>query len=76
MDERINFGVVKQANFGNPEGAERLREIADMVERGEIRDIVVCYDNHGEKHFASWGLMDDRWRLLGAIEYAKKYVMT
>jgi len=59
---------------GDKAGADEIRKIADMVESGEVRDIVIVYDNRVEKHFASYGNFEDRWRLLGAVEYAKKYI--
>lgn len=52
-------------------GADFLRELADRVEAGEIPDIVVVYNDLTEKCFASYGHFEDRWRLLGALEYAK-----
>ena len=60
---------------GNKDAAEEIRKIADLVEKGDIRDIVLAYDNRGEKHLAAYGEWDDRWRLLGAIEYCKRAVM-
>jgi len=66
--------VVGNDITGNPEAAEQIREIADMVEQGIIRDIVIVYDNRVEKHFARWGEFSDRWRILGALEYAKSRV--
>jgi len=59
---------------GDPELAERLRELAEKVESGDVRDIVIVADDQGERVF--WGManFDDRWRLLGAIEYAKSKV--
>lgn len=66
--------IVENKITGNPEAAQQIREVADMVEQGIIRDIVIVYDNRVEKHFASWGDFSDRWRLLGALEYAKDRV--
>lgn len=60
---------------GNKVAAEEIRKIADLVEKGDIRDIVLAYDNRADKHYATYGEWDDRWRLLGAIEYCKRAVM-
>lgn len=56
---------------GDPDTAAALREIADKVESGDIRDVVVVADDQGDKVFWRVGTFDDRWRLLGALEYAK-----
>lgn len=50
---------------------EQLREIAEQCERGELTDVAVVYAKRDEKVVASWGEYEDRWRLLGALEYAK-----
>lgn len=59
---------------GDPELASRLRELADKVESGDVREVAVVADDQGERVF--WGManFDDRWRLLGALEYAKSKV--
>lgn len=56
---------------GDLETATALREMADRVEAGDIRDVVVVADDQGAKVFWRVGTFDDRWRLLGALEYAK-----
>lgn len=66
--------VISNELHGDPNAAAQIREIADLVESGAVRDIVIVYDNRKEKHLASWGEFSDRWRLLGAIEYAKKHI--
>lgn len=53
------------------ESAAYLRDLADRVEAGEVPEIVVVYSDRVENGFASWGDFEDRWRLLGALEYAK-----
>lgn len=55
-------------------GAAFLRELADRFERGDILEMVVVYNDRVEKVFESFGHFDDRWRLLGALEYAKNSV--
>ena len=56
--------------------ADAIRSIADRYERGELIEIaIVCNDRAGG-HFESFGVFTDRWRMLGAIEYAKHHVMS
>ena len=66
--------VVEIQTTGNPKGAKYLHELADKIESGEIRDCVVVFDNHTKKCFESFVEFSDRWRLLGALEYAKQQV--
>lgn len=56
------------------EGADMLREIADRVASGQIKELVVVYRDGEDNVFASLGHFEDRWRLLGALEYAKNSV--
>jgi hypothetical protein len=72
---------VKVINAVDPERAEMndraaayLRELADRVERNEILDIVVVLNDRENRAFESYGNFQDRWRLLGALEYAKSMV--
>ena len=51
--------------------AERLREMADAVERGDISEYVFVANNVGDKCFTSVASFTDRWRILGALEFAK-----
>ena len=56
------------------EGANILHEIADRVASGQIKELVVVYRDGENNYFASFGHFEDRWRLLGALEYAKNAV--
>lgn len=56
------------------EAAEYLRELADRFESGDITECVVVLNDKVGNHFETWGHFDDRWRILGAIEYAKNTV--
>lgn len=56
------------------EGAEMLRDIANGIESGDIKEAVVVYRDGEDNCFASLGHFEDRWRLLGALEYAKNSV--
>jgi hypothetical protein len=55
----------------NKQAAAYLRELADRMERNEILDIVVVFNDKEARGFESFGDFQDRWRLLGALEYAK-----
>jgi len=54
--------------------ANTLRDIADQMEAGEISEMVVVYNSLTERGFVSFGHFEDRWRMLGALEYAKQSV--
>ena len=68
------MSIVKLTRPGCPESATALRELADRVECGEIQNVVVAYRDADDYAFKSIGKFDDRWVLLGAIEYAKTQV--
>lgn len=53
------------------EAARWLRELADRFEAGEIADMVCVVNDREDNAFVSFGHFEDRWRLLGALEYAK-----
>lgn len=52
--------------------AAYLRELAERFERGEISEAVLVFNDRENTCFESWGHFEDRWRLLGALEYAKQ----
>jgi len=56
------------------EDAAYLRELADRMERGEISECVVVLNDRKGGNFERWATFDDRWRMLGALEYAKSVV--
>lgn len=51
--------------------ADALREYADMVERGDVCAYVLVMDDVKENCFRRVATFNDRWRILGALEYAK-----
>lgn len=53
------------------EAARYLRDLADQIEAGDVSDVVIVHNNTAENFLASFGEFEDRWRLLGALEYAK-----
>jgi len=55
----------------SPHAMAGLIDLADRFEAGDITECVVVFNDREEAAFASWGSFDDRWRLLGALEYAK-----
>lgn len=54
--------------------AAYLREFADEVENGDISEFVFVGNRKSDGCFLSHGSFDDRWRILGALEYAKNTV--
>ena len=56
------------------DNAKLLRDLADRVEAGDVVDFVVVGNDREEKAFMASGSFDDRWRMLGALEYAKQTV--
>lgn len=53
------------------ENAQYLRELADRVESGAVTELVIVYNDRERTCYASYGFYGDRWRMLGALEYAK-----
>lgn len=53
------------------EAARRLRDLADQCESGELTEVVVVGFLGREGEYVQYGSFDDRWRLIGALEYAK-----
>lgn len=67
-----NLSLIPMNDFtGDKQAADKIREIADMVESGDVRDIVVVYNNRTGRCFEQFGHFSDRWQILGALEYAK-----
>lgn len=56
------------------ESARWLRELADRFEAGEIQEMVCVINDIEGNCFHSFCHFDDRWRILGALEYAKNSV--
>ena len=54
--------------------ADHIREIADRYEAGDISEIAIVLNDRAGCMFESHGFFDDRWRILGALEYAKSCV--
>lgn len=51
--------------------AQRLRDIADDLEAGKISELVVVAHDRSDGTYLTASDFEDRWRLLGALEYAK-----
>lgn len=66
--------VDKDAQAWRDEAAEYLRDLAERMQRGEISELVVVTNDRENNHFERFGHFNDRWRLLGALEYAKTAV--
>lgn len=69
----VNFKEVTLS--GNKEGAEKLRELAEAVERGDIQEFFFAGNEVSEQGYVAFGSWDDAWRLAGALEYAKHRVL-
>ena len=69
--------TLKVVTLRNPASEEMrdaavwLREYADRCERGELTEIAVVAFNAHENEYERRASFDDRWRLIGALEYAK-----
>lgn len=68
--------IVAMKREGDAEAANSLRAMADKIESGEIRDWLFVADDLEERAYYSTSLYEDRWRLLGAIEFAKCKIAT
>ncbi len=71
MAEIVSFN---KAKHGKPDVADYLRDLADKVENGEVTDIVIVANNTADNCYMRFANFDDRWQMLGAIEYAKDAV--
>jgi len=58
----------------NREMQEYLLELADRCAKGEILDLAIVYNDKIDRGYTSYGNFEDRWRLIGAFEYAKSMV--
>ena len=56
------------------DAAKWLRELAERILDGSVVDVVVVCNDVDGPFYQSWGHFDDRWRILGALEYAKQGV--
>lgn len=53
------------------EWADMLRDLANRVEKGEVTDFIFVANDKVEGIYMCNAYFADRWRMLGAIEYAK-----
>ena len=67
------MNVVSIQKQPDDESIELLQEMIELAQRGELSDIVVvgCINDADGPGFIRSASFKDRWRLLGAIEYAK-----
>jgi hypothetical protein len=65
--------VVPLDRKGDAEFAEVLRGYADDVEAGRLTEYVFVA-NHVDGYLMRASTFEDRWRMLGALEYAKDAV--
>lgn len=69
MPEAVPF-ILRDAE-DRAELAQYLRDLADRYESGAVTELVVAGNDRDEQCFFQRGTFADRWRLLGALEYAK-----
>lgn len=58
--------------------AEQLREIADLLERGEVDNVACSFVTREGAVGTFFVLVDERerpWELLGAVEYLKAHLV-
>lgn len=58
------------------EAAEFLRHLADKMDAGEVTEIAVVWNDRKESALGGYGMHNDKWRMLGALEHAKMLVHT
>lgn len=52
-----------------------LRNLADRCDAGTVTELIVVANiNENGMEFERYGAWEDRWRVLGALEYAKSTV--
>lgn len=71
MVQEVKFSRVTDADR---EYANYLRKLADRIENGEVYDCVVVFQDREGPGCERSSNFNDRWRLLGALEYAKDAV--
>lgn len=72
MEKKETVSVVEfPVKHGNTEHAERLRDYADKIERGEIDNFFFLGSAPEENDLYSFTSFPDRIKMLGALEYMK-----
>lgn len=56
------------------DAADYLRVLAKRVENGEIKQVVTVCNDREAACFERFGHFENRWEILGALEYAKSAV--
>lgn len=56
---------------GDPDAARFFREIADKIESGQVGDFFLLADDRDAEEYTTCARFHDRWRMTGAIEWAK-----
>ena len=60
---------------GRKANADEIREMADAIERGDIIEWVMVANDRAREVYVSHCEFPDRWRMLGALEYARSELM-
>jgi hypothetical protein len=56
------------------EDADILRRLADQVESGEVTEFVAVANDRELGAYYRASVFADRWRILGALEYARQSI--
>lgn len=51
--------------------ADHVRDLADRYENGDLSNVLFVYNNVEGGCYGTSADFDDRWRMIGALEYAK-----
>ena len=63
--------VAELKRTGNPDVADKLRQIADKIEAGELTEVIVVANAPERNSWYHYQHFDDQVRLIGACEFAK-----
>lgn len=67
--------LITEAKQHGAEIAATLREMADEAEKGAVSGLVVVAQLRDKNQYWTHSHFEDKWRLLGAIEYAKGEIL-
>ena len=60
---------------GRKANADEIREMADAIERGDIIEWVMVANDRENQVYVNHCEFQDRWRMLGALEYARSELL-
>lgn len=66
------LSVIQDARRDERKGfADYLRELAERFEAGDVCNVIVVGNDVLDRCYFTSADFDDRWRMIGALEYAK-----